>query len=81
MFCLLSVFPWLGSFESRDLEMGNQVCTETALTFKVKQHTDELEFLNLLNLLTLPHIKQHCPYAFLTKKAEGVLYKIAESAV
>lgn len=55
--------------------MGNLVYTETTLTLKVKQHTDELEFY-FLNLLTLPHIKQRCPYAFLTKKAVGYCIKL-----
>lgn len=56
--------------------MGNLVYTERTPTLKVNQHIDELEFLYLLNLLTLPHIKQRCPYAFLTKKAAGYCIKL-----
>lgn len=65
----------LGSLEPRDLEMGNLVYTETTATLKVKQHTDELEFIYLSNLLTLPHFKQCCPYVFFTKKNCGALQK------
>lgn len=70
------VFLLFGSFEPRELEMGNLVYTERTPTLKVKQHIDELEFIYLLNLLTLLHIKQRCPYAFLTKKAVGCCIKL-----
>lgn len=56
--------------------MGNLVYTETSSVLKVEQHTDELEGLYLLNQLTLPHFKQCCPYAFLTKKAVGYCIKL-----
>lgn len=68
------IYLWLGSLEPR--EMGNMVYVETTSTLQVKEHVDELEFLSLLNVLTLPHIKQGCPYAMLTKKAVGYCMKL-----
>ena len=66
------IFFFLGSLESRDLETGNSAYTETTSALKVRSHTDELECLYLLNLLTLPHIKQRRPYAFPQRKLWGI---------
>lgn len=67
------VFFLLGSLEPRDLEIENLVYTEVTSTLKVKQHTDELEFIYLLNLLTLPLFS--VVHMLFHKKSCGVLQK------
>ena len=83
--CLLErrVGPFflLCSLEPSNLKMRNLVYTETTSTLKVKQHSDELEFIYSLNFLALLHFKQHCPYASFTTKAVGYCKKLLNHVV